>query len=58
MIIETMLKIERERYSRNFLNKHFNKMTKKQKEQAMKILVDFQKFKDREEAKLDETQDW
>ena len=58
MIIDTMIKIERERYSRNFLNKHFNKMTKKQKEQAMKILVDFQKFKDREEAKLDETQDW
>ena len=53
MIIEAMLKVERERYAIKFLNKQFNKMTKKQKEQAMKILVDFQKFKDREEAKLD-----
>jgi 3-methyladenine DNA glycosylase AlkC len=53
MIIETMLKIEREKYSRKFLNKHFNKITKKQKEQAIKILVDFQKFKDIEESKLD-----
>jgi len=54
MIIETMLKVERERYARKFLNKQ--KMTKEQKEQAMKILVDFQRFIDREEAKLDKVQ--
>ena len=54
-IIDTMLKISRERYARKFLNKH--KLTKKQQEQAIKILVDFQKFLDREEAKLNKIQD-
>ena len=56
MIIEAMLKVERENYARKFLNKQ-KKMTKEQKEQAIKILVDFQGFIDREEAKLDKIQD-
>jgi len=55
-IIDTMVKVSRERYARKFLNKQ-KKMTKEQKEQAMKILVDFQKFIDREEVKLNKTQD-
>ena len=55
-IIDTMVKVSRERYARKFLNKQ-KKMTKEQKEQAMKILVDFQKFIDREEVKLNKIQD-
>ena len=55
-IIDTMIKVSRERYARKFLNKQ-KKMTKEQKEQAMKILVDFQKFIDKEEVKLNKTQD-
>tara|TARA_R110001583_G_scaffold12606_7_gene55747 strand:- start:8233 stop:8409 length:177 start_codon:yes stop_codon:yes gene_type:complete len=46
-IISAMVKVERENYARKFLKKH--KMTKKQKEQAMKILVDFQRFIDLED---------
>ena len=57
MIIEAMLKVERENYARKFLNKQ-KKITKEQKEQAMKILVEFQKFIDKEDAKLDKTLDW
>ena len=52
-----MLKVERENYARKFLNKQ-KKITKEQKEQAMKILVEFQKFIDKEDAKLDKTLDW
>ena len=55
-IIDTMVKVSRERYARKFLNKQ-KKMTKEQKEQAMKILVDFQRFIDREEVKRNKTQD-
>ena len=55
IIINAMLKVGRERYARKFLKKH--KLTKEQKEKAMRILVDFQRFIDIEEAKLDEIQD-
>ncbi len=54
-IIDAVLKVGRENYARKFLDKQ--KMTKKQKEQAMKILVDFQKFIDIKEAELDKIQD-
>lgn len=55
IIINAMLKVGRERYARKFLKKH--KLTKEQKEKAMRILVDFQRFIDTEEAKLDKIQD-
>lgn len=50
-IIDTVTKITREKNASDFLNNQ--PLSAEQKNKAIKILIDFQKFLDKQEAELD-----